>query len=642
MHLPNDGDEVTSLSVIPAFSDSRRVARPLRWISIAYALCLLALLAALVWMRHHHGALPVFADLTHDGLTGALIAGLTVTLTALLSCLLILSGRARSLAANAITRPSAVSSLAGWPQGLLLLTGMLAAALALRSLPPSALPPIFANWPVLTGILAVPAFAFLIGERCVGAIPAVCFPERDPLAALLRLPAAVLLAYAALLAARGIGVPLGAWAAVLIQAYIGLVAAELALRTLAIWFLPPRAPMAARAMIGSAAASLLQPGHMQLGKAAEKLKTQFGIDITRSWAISYARTAAAPVLLGLLLFTWCLSGVVRVGLDARGSYERFGAPVAMLEPGLHILLPWPFGRVRMVEYGVVHAVALDSTVAGGTTATTSLGVADLSTADGPPPPSANRLWDQQFANETSYIIASAIGSRQSFETASVSINVLYRVGLTDADARAALYSMVDPASLVRSIAGRELAHFFVDRTLSEVLGERNEEIATGLRTAVQQDLDAQHSGLEVLSLIVESLHPPGGAAIAYRGVQTAQIIASMQYSQEQGRAHTTLSAALSSAHNMRVVAEATAAERVDSALGEQSRADADSLAHRAGGRAFLLERYFHDLKTALAQGDVEIVDHRLDHATAAIFDLRAPAGTSTASMPAPNAAYTPP
>ncbi|HEX3984791.1 MAG TPA: SPFH domain-containing protein [Acidisoma sp.] len=554
--------------------------------------------------------------LTASGLSGALLATLLISLTGLLTCLLILGGRGRSLDGTAASRQSPVSRAAGWPQGLLILGGMAASAGALRALPPSGVPALTGNWPTLIGILSVLAFVFLIGERLVRAIPVICLPERDALGALLRLPAAALLAYAALFAARSIGLPLGAWFALLIDAYIGLVTAELALRTLAIWFLPPRAPLDARAMIGSLTASLLLPGSVQPSRVAAKLKTQFGIDISRSWALGYARVATAPVLLGLLVFTWCLSGVVRVGLDARGSYERFGAPVAILTPGLHILLPWPFGRVRVVEYGIVHAVALESGSGSGAVAS------DTSTADGPAPPSANRLWDQRFINEASYIIASTSDGRQSFETASVKINVLYRVGLTDEDARLAVYSLVDPATLVRSVAGQELARFFVDRTLTQVLGEPNEEIAGGLRDAVQRDLDAQHSGLEVLALIVESLHPPGGAAAAYRSVQTSQIVASMQYSQEQGRAQTTLSVAQSDAHRMHDQAQAAAAERIESAREEQLRSAADILAYREGGRAFLLERYFHNLRTALAAGSADIVDSRLGQGQGAIFDLR--------------------
>lgn len=629
MQQPISGIESPSLALVPAFSDSRRVARILRGIAAVHGLSLVILLGTLIWMRPHRGAVAVLAPFAQIGLPGALMAAVLITLTGLATVLLILTGRARSLDANAATRPSPVSSLAGWPQGLLLLVGMAASLLLLRQLPPArvlAATPI--NWPILAGILVGLSFVFLICERLAASIAAACLPERDALTALLRLPAAVLLAYAGFLAASGMGLPVGRWLPLLIHGFIGLVAAELALRTLAIWFLPPRAPRDARAMIGSLTASLLQPDSIKPSHVAGKLKTQFGIDISRSWALTYTRAAAAPVLLGLVLFAWCLSGVVRVDLNARGSYERFGAPVAMLDPGLHILLPWPFGRVRMVEYGVVHAVALED-VAAGTPVP-----ADTSTADGPAPQSANRLWDQRFVNDASYIIASDSGGRQSFETANIKINVLYRVGLTNADARRALYSLVDPAAMVRSVAGQELAHFFVTRTLAEVLGERNEEIATGLRRSVQRDLDARNSGLEVLALIVESLHPPGGAATAYRGVQTAQIVASMQYSIEQGRAHTTLSFAQSTAARMDDEAQSAAAERIDSARSEQARSAADVLAYRDGGRAFLVERYFHNLRTAFAQGSLDIVDSRLNQSQSAIIDLR-PAAAPDKLRPQP-------
>ncbi|GAB0119045.1 SPFH domain-containing protein [Acidisoma sp. 7E03] len=617
MNQPPTGLEAPRLSLVPAFTDSRRIARILRGVCALHGFSLLALFGVLIWMRPHRGAIAVLAPFTGIGLAGALLAALLVTLTGLTACLLILLGRARTLDANAVTRPSPVSTLAGWPQGLVLLIGTAASLFVLHRLAAApllgAVPP---NWPVLAGVLVGFSFLFLVCERLVATIAGPALPERDALTALLRLPAAVLLAYAVWFAARGMGVPLGLWVPRLIAGFVGLIAIELALRTLAIWFLPPRAPLDARAMIGSLTASLLQPDSLRPSQMARRLKTQFGIDISRSWALGYARAAAAPVLLGLLLFAWCLSGVVRIGLNARGSYERFGAPVAMLGPGLHLLLPWPFGRVRMVEYGVVHAVALDDAAAG------TPAPADTSTADGPAPQSANRLWDQRFLNDASYIIASDSGGRQSFETASIKINVLYRVGLTDADARHALYSLTDPAVLIRAVAGQELAHFFVNRTLAQVLGERNEEIATGLRLALQRDLDAQHSGLEVLALIVESLHPPGGAAAAYRGVQTAQITASMQYSMEEGRAHTTVSFAQSNAKRLEDEAQAAAAERIASARVEQARSAADVLAYRDGGRAFLLERYFHNLRTAFAQGSLDIVDSRLGASQNAIVDLR--------------------
>jgi regulator of protease activity HflC (stomatin/prohibitin superfamily) len=292
-----------------------------------------------------------------------------------------------------------------------------------------------------------------------------------------------------------------------------------------------------------------------------------------------------------------------------------------------VLLPWPFGRVRLVEYGVVHALPIGATLNGAALPP------DTSTADGPAPASANKLWDQQLSADTSYIIASMTADRQSFETVSVNITVLYRVGLDDESARRALYGAVDSSALVQSLAGRELSHFFASRTLLAVLGERNEEIATQLRAALQADLDRERSGLDVVALVVESLHPPSGAATAYRGVQTEQIVASMRYSQEMGRAQSTLSVAAAQAQDMRDNAEAAAAELVSSASVERWQSSADTLAFRNSGSAFLVERYFANLRTALSQAAVEIMDSRLGDATLPILDLRSPAPAAVPAAP---------
>jgi len=154
-----------------------------------------------------------------------------------------------------------------------------------------------------------------------------------------------------------------------------------------------------------------------------------------------------------------------------------------------------------------------------------------------------------------------------------------------------------------------------------------------LRAAVQADLDRQRSGLDVVALVVESMHPPSGAAAAYRGVQTEQIVASMQYSQEQGRAHSTLSVAAAQAHDMRDSAQASAEELISSASVERWQSSADTLAYRESGKAFLLERYFANLRLALSKAALEIVDSRLAYPNAPMIDLRPPANAAASAPP---------
>ena len=59
--------------------------------------------------------------------------------------------------------------------------------------------------------------------------------------------------------------------------------------------------------------------------------------------------------------------------------------------------------------------------------------------------------------------------------------------------------------------------------------------------------------------------------------------------------------------------------------------DADTLAYRDGGRAFLLERYFGNLGAALAHAALEIVDNRLGQTDAPLIDLRPPGNAASPS-----------
>jgi len=45
-------------------------------------------------------------------------------------------------------------------------------------------------------------------------------------------------------------------------------------------------------------------------------------------------------------------------LSERAVYEAFGNPQGVSIPGLHVYLPWPFGRLKPVEYGVVHQIPI--------------------------------------------------------------------------------------------------------------------------------------------------------------------------------------------------------------------------------------------------------------------------------------------
>jgi len=222
----------------------------------------------------------------------------------------------------------------------------------------------------------------------------------------------------------------------------------------------------------------------------------------------------------------------------------------------------------------------------------------------------------------SYVIASTSANHQSFETISTDLRILFRVGLDDESVRHAAYRTSDPPVLVRTLARELLAQFFATRTLSDILGADREAIANGLRQQLTAKLVALGTGIEIVAVIVEAAQPPSGAAGAYHHVQAAQIDAITEISSERGRATASASVATRDAYETLNKATGGAADAIGAANVDLANFRADSRAYQAGGHAFILERYFSNLKSSLGRAVLEILDDRLDGRNPPTLDLR--------------------
>ena len=486
-----------------------RAVRLARRLTLAAIAAGVAILAAGRW-----AAIPLAAASQPAGLIPLALAALLLALTGLAGTWIM--ARARLLAAAAplpratgwrrrlpaATRgdPGAIGRAARWPQAIL--AGALAPAAAASAwLPPAAnLAPGPQGSGLALGCAAIVlAFPVLIAERVVAATPAAVLPEAPALRTLLLLPVLTWAAAGLLLIAAALRVPCTHWFGGALALMLTAVAAELLLRALGRCFLPPPPPAAARAAVDSTLARMIAEG-VRTRSLAAPVRDHLGIDFSRSWALAYVRDATPAVVLLLLLLCWGLSGVVLVNLNQRAVYQRFGEPVAVLRPGLHLILPWPMGRVRRVEFETIHEMTLS-----GSDTTLPVNVA----AEALPPAEADRLWEQAHPAELVFLIASETAGRQSFQVVSADIKLRYRTGPGDRDAVLAATGVADPPALLRAAAGRVIARFFAARTLDAVLGENREAMAERLRAAVQQDLDRIGSGIELTAVVLGS-HPPAG------------------------------------------------------------------------------------------------------------------------------------
>ncbi|WP_397450681.1 protease modulator HflK [Pseudomonas sp. NA-150] len=468
---------------------------------------------------------------------------------------------------------------------------------------------------VAGAITLILAFGLLVLERQLTHELTAEWPEASQLAQLTRVVIACLLLSALCLF---FSTPDRVWPArlaVLIGVLPGLVALEMFLRAVASLFSPRNERIEPRLLASSFVAGLLRWPPQPLLALQNELHNRFGIDLRQIWAFTYMRRAFLPVLAVVAGLGWVLSGVHEIPMEGRGIYERFGKPVEVFGPGLHGGLPWPFGQVRAVENGVVHELA--------TSVSDSTAIEQVrEPAEGPSPASANRLWDATHINDKSQVIASSAGDKQSFQIINMDVRFVYRIGLSDQAAMAATYNSADVPTLIRSTASRILVHDFATRTLDELLGEQRAALAADIGEAVQADLKKLDSGVEILATVVESIHPPAGAANAYHAVQAAQISAQALISRERGAASEQTNLAQLNASVAKDQATAGAREVMATAQGADLRFSAERQAYEHAGKAFLLEQYLTQLSQGLAHAKLLILDHRLGGESAPTIDLR--------------------
>lgn len=465
------------------------------------------------------------------------------------------------------------------------------------------------------------AFAVLVAERS-HAQRAAQSRESAALAGVLRVVLVAALSMAASVAALAYAGEALTWLVRIVAVLCGAIAVELGLRAV---FAALAKPDEGR-FLHSSIAGVLSVQARPLAVLNAQMRMRYGIDLRQNWALrSFARLLPGA-LVTMVAAGWLLGGVTILGPDQRAVYERFGAPVAVWQPGLHAGLPWPFGRARVIDNGAVHQLIVSGS------ANDSSRAAPVVSADGDTPAQLNRLWDVVHPWETTQVIAGTSGAQQAFQIVSADVRLDYRVGLTDAAARASLYRAVDMDGTVRSIANREVVRYLASRTLPSLLDTPQTAMAGALHGAVQHELDRLASGIEVVAVVIESVHPPAGAAAAYHGVQAAQIRAQASVVQARGFAAATLGQAQQQAVETIAQGSANAADTLAAARAQQIGFDADVIAQQLGGPAFGFEYYLHSLQKGLKNASVTVIDDRLASGSRATIDLRTLSPPTAAGM----------
>lgn len=318
--------------------------------------------------------------------------------------------------------------------------------------------------------------------------------------------------------------------------YMLLVAAEIVLNFILNLYRPRRPGEVPRPAFDSRVLSLFAAPDSIVRSINEAVNYQFGFDITSSWGYQLLLRSFAWLIGFAVLVLFLLSTIVIVEPGQQGVRLRGGRIVGEVYEGQVMLKwPWPFESSEVVETARVREISLNG-IPRKSTEVIFWDPQDeprqelFLVASSQLPTDIDRAIEQLLRNDTA--IEDLDGSAPQSENDDF-VRITNQFALIDADVllryRIRTGGLIDYLSfsndfrprrsllnmrqqMLRDIALRVVTQKMSMMPLDEVLSPRSSVLPTELRELIQAAFDDAATGIEVISVAIPALRPPGEAA----------------------------------------------------------------------------------------------------------------------------------
>ncbi len=237
----------------------------------------------------------------------------------------------------------------------------------------------------------------------------------------------------------------------------------------------------------------------------------------------------------VLIVLWLLTGIYIVSADQQGVIKRFGEFVRVTGPGIHYHLPFPVESVQRPRVTEVKRAEIG-----------------FRTIDqGPPSRYADR------PNESIMLTG-------NLNIVDCDMIVQYRI----IDAIKYLFKVRDLPSTVHGASEAALRQVIGQRDIDEALTTGKGEIQEDAKNQLQTILDSYDSGLLIVAVQLQDVHPPQAVVDAFKDVASAKEDLNKMINQAQGYRNDLIPRTRGQAAQMVKEAEAWAAERIAKAEGD--------------------------------------------------------------------------
>jgi membrane protease subunit HflK len=314
------------------------------------------------------------------------------------------------------------------------------------------------------------------------------------------------------------------------------------------------------------------------------LEARWGVSFRSSWALRFVRRSVVPTALLVVLLLWGLSSLSIVQIDELGVREHWGCvQAAPLSPGLHWKLPWPFGRVLRypVKRVTVKPIGFVSS----------------------PGRQSNYLWSKKHAQEEFSLV---LGN--GTELVAIDCVVYYKIDEDPQGFLQYVYQCQNPEDALEAFAYRTLTEQTRGITLRDVLTVNRAQFSERLQESLEQCVEANHLGLEVVDVALIGLHPPVEVAADFLDVISARIDCERVQVEALGEAAVQSAEVEQESGTAIASARVEAARRTGEALRESSQFIAIGQAYAVAPESYQLRIWLEALEEILSQKRFVLID----------------------------------
>lgn len=331
----------------------------------------------------------------------------------------------------------------------------------------------------------------------------------------------------------------------------------------------------------------------------EYLEENTGITLRSLWSIKYIRDITPAVLFMIAALLWLSTCIIQVETNQQAAVYRIGnLQEKILKPGLHLTLPYPFDKVEIYDTESVNK--------------TTIGYKATENAD--------NIWTEGHEGEEYKLL---LGGGD--EVVSINLRLEYKIS----DLKQYLTTATSPESMMQALAYELVTDQTIATDLSSLMSADRDAFSENFQKELSKMMEEKNLGLEVVAVVLESIHPPVEIAWVYQELISAGINAEKYLVNAQDVAAVTIAQAETTHDTTVGGAQVSYEEKVAAAKASITEFMASVEAYNASSDAYKYQKYLAAVRKAYGNANLVILGEGVDQSAIYFGNIAGNSGSSS-------------